>query len=133
MRQSECFQAELGRIEAEARAARAFYEAQAASHWCHAVAGTLREEALLVHGTQAAVWIAAAGVRVADSCFTLGGGAALYETSPLQRRLRDLHAAAQHAAVHQRHYAGAGRLRLDRDLAPPQAPSATLSVLSGPV
>jgi len=40
------------------------------------------------------------------------GGSALYETSPLQRRLRDLHAAGQHAAVQQRHYVGAGKLLL---------------------
>jgi hypothetical protein len=51
-------------------------------------------------------------VRVADVCFALGGGSALYETSPLQRRLRDLHAAAQHAVAHQRHYVSAGKLLL---------------------
>ena len=51
-------------------------------------------------------------VRVADSCFTIAGGSAVYETSPLQRRLRDLHAAAQHAAVQQRQYVGAGKLLL---------------------
>jgi len=44
---------------------------------------------------------------------TPGGSSALYETSPLQRRLRDLHAAAQHAAAQPRHYVGAGRLPLD--------------------
>jgi alkylation response protein AidB-like acyl-CoA dehydrogenase len=131
MRQSEIFQAELGRIEVEVRAARAFFEAQAASHWRHAVAGTLKEEGLLIQGTQAAIWIATTCVRAADSCFTLGGGGALYEASPLQRRMRDLHAAAQHAAVHQRHYVGAGKLLLDSAFVPPQASGA--SVLSGPV
>jgi Rieske [2Fe-2S] domain/Acyl-CoA dehydrogenase, C-terminal domain len=37
---------------------------------------------------------------------------AVYESSPLQRRLRDLHAAAQHAAIHQRHYVAAGKVAL---------------------
>ena len=46
------------------------------------------------------------------SAFRLGGGSALYEASPLQRRMRDLHAAAQHAAVHQRNYGNAGKLLL---------------------
>jgi alkylation response protein AidB-like acyl-CoA dehydrogenase len=119
MRLSEIFQAELGRIQAEVRAARAFFEAQAASHWHHAVAGTLNDEGLLIQGTQAAIWVATTCVRAADSCFTLGGGGALYESSPLQRRLRDLHAAAQHAAVHQRHYVGAGKLLLDSAFVPP--------------
>jgi alkylation response protein AidB-like acyl-CoA dehydrogenase len=47
MRASEIFQYELGRIEAELRAARAFCQVQAGSHWHHALAGTLNDEALL--------------------------------------------------------------------------------------
>jgi hypothetical protein len=39
---------------------------------------------------------------------------ALYETSPLQRRLRDLHVAAQHAIAQQRQYASVGKLVLQR-------------------
>jgi alkylation response protein AidB-like acyl-CoA dehydrogenase len=112
MRDSETFQSELGRLAAEVRAARAFLEAQAAGHWRHACAGTLKDEALLAQSMQAAVWLVTTCVRVADACFTLGGSSALYETSPLQRRLRDLHVAAQHAVVHQRHYASAGKLLL---------------------
>jgi Acyl-CoA dehydrogenase, C-terminal domain len=49
----------------------------------------------------------------ADACFALGGGSALYDFSPLQRRLRDLHAAAQHAIAQQRNYASAGKLILN--------------------
>ena len=133
MRQSEVFQAELGRIEAEVRAVRAFFEAQAASHWRHAVAGTLKDEGLLIQGTQAAIWLATTCVHVADSCFALGGASALYETSPLQRRMRDLHAAAQHAAVQQRHYLGAGKLLLESAFVPPQASSGASSILPVPV
>jgi alkylation response protein AidB-like acyl-CoA dehydrogenase len=112
MRDTELFQQDLGRIEAEFRAARAYADAQTESHWRHALAGTLKDEALLIQGAQAATWITSACVRVADECFRLGGGSALYETSPLQRRARDLHAAAQHAGVHQRIYGGAGKLLL---------------------
>jgi alkylation response protein AidB-like acyl-CoA dehydrogenase len=113
MRDSETFQGELGRIAAELRAARAFLEVQAARHWRHALAGTLIDEALLTEGTQTATWLAATCVRVADACFALGGSSALYESSPLQRRLRDLHTAAQHAIAQQRNYASAGKLLLD--------------------
>jgi alkylation response protein AidB-like acyl-CoA dehydrogenase len=112
MRDSETFQGELGRVAAEIRAARALLQAQAASHWRHALAGTLKDEALLVQGTQTAIWLATTCVRAADACFALGGSSALYETSPLQRRLRDLHAAAQHAVAQQRHYVSAGKLLL---------------------
>ena len=113
MRHSETFQGELGRIAAELRAARAFLEVQAASHWSHALAGTLKNEALLTQVTQTAIWLATTCVRATDACFALGGGSALYDTSPLQRRLRDLHTSAQHYGVQQRHYVKAGKLLLD--------------------
>jgi alkylation response protein AidB-like acyl-CoA dehydrogenase len=112
MRDSETFQGELGRVAAEIGAARAFLQVQAASHWRHALAGTLKDEALFTQGTQTAIWLVTTCVRGADACFALGGGSALYETSPLQRRLRDLHVAAQHAAAQQRHYVSAGKLLL---------------------
>jgi indole-3-acetate monooxygenase len=112
MRDSDSFLGELGRVAAELRAARALLQVQASSHWRHALAGTLKEEALLTQGLQTAVWIAATCTRAAATCFALGGSTALYETSPLQRRLRDVHAAAQHAVAQQRHYASAGKLLL---------------------
>jgi alkylation response protein AidB-like acyl-CoA dehydrogenase len=118
MRDTETFQGELGRAAADLGAAQAYLHAQAASHWRHALAGTLADQALLTQGTQAAIWIAAACVRVANSCFALGGSSAVYDTSPLQRRLCDLQTAAQHTAVQQRHYVGAGKLLLDNALAP---------------
>jgi indole-3-acetate monooxygenase len=112
MRETETFQFELGRVTAELRAARAFHQVQVASHWRRAVAGTLKDEVLLTQGTQTGIWVATTCVRVADACFTLGGGSAVYESSPLQRRVRDLHTAAQHVAVQQRHYVAAGKAAL---------------------
>jgi hypothetical protein len=79
------------------------------------------------------VWLATICVRAVDACFALGGGSALYETSPLQRRLRDLHAAAQHGAVQQLHYASAGKLRLssvELDDRPPEKTS--MRIVSAP-
>jgi alkylation response protein AidB-like acyl-CoA dehydrogenase len=112
MRDSEVLQYELGCAQANFRAARSYLEIQAASHWSHARAGTLREVALMTEGTQAAVWITNACLRVAETCFALGGGSAVYADSMLQRRLRDLHVAAQHYSVQQRHYVDAGKLFL---------------------
>jgi alkylation response protein AidB-like acyl-CoA dehydrogenase len=63
----------------------------------------------LTEGAQTAIWIATTCARVADACFTLAGGSAVYDSSPLQRRMRDLHAATQHALVQQRHYVDAGK------------------------
>ena len=117
------FQAELGRISADLRAAQAFLDAQVAGHWRQALAGILKDDALLAQGIQAAIWIAATCIRVADGCFTLAGGAALYETSPLQRRMRDLHVAAQHASAQPRNYVSAGKLILGETTAKSQVVS----------
>jgi alkylation response protein AidB-like acyl-CoA dehydrogenase len=109
MRESESFQVELGRAAADVRAAAGFLQAQAASHWQHTIAGALKDEAFSSQATQTAIWLTATCVRAVDACFTLAGSAAVYNTSALQRRLRDIHVAAQHGAVQQRHYVTAGR------------------------
>jgi alkylation response protein AidB-like acyl-CoA dehydrogenase len=108
MQDSEIFKFELGRVVADLRAARALLTVQVASQWHHAVAGTRMGEALLAESSQAAVWTTTTCVRVADVCFALAGGSAVYENSPLQQRLRDLHVAGQHARLQQRHYVSAG-------------------------
>ena len=118
MRESEIFQAELGRIGADIRAARAFCQAEHARYWRHALAGTLKTPALQAEATQGAIWLASICTRATDACFALGGGASVYDNSSLQRRLRDLHVAGQHAAVHQRHYVDAGKLLLQADAKP---------------
>jgi alkylation response protein AidB-like acyl-CoA dehydrogenase len=110
MRDSEVFQYELGCAHANFRAARSYLEIQAASHWSHARAGTLRDVALMTEGIQAGVWVTNACLSVAETCFALGGGSAVYENSMLQRRLRDLQVAAQHFALQQRQYVDAGKL-----------------------
>ena len=105
------------RDEAELRAARALCQVQAGSHWHHALAGTLNNEALLAQGTQTAIWVTATYVRVVDACIAAGGGSALYESSRLQQRMRDVHVTAQHVDVQQRHYVTSGKLLLDSSAA----------------
>ncbi len=56
----------------------------------------------------AGVWVTHAAVRVCDAGFTLAGASALYEASPIQRRMRDMNAAAQHAVVQKQNYQGLG-------------------------
>lgn len=116
MRNSEMFQAELGRIHADLRAARAFLDNQLAHHWRHAMAGTLRNDEFRMQTAQNTVWIAATCGRAVDACFALAGGSAVYESSSLQRRLRDFRTGAQHAVAQPRNYAAAGKLLLDSTL-----------------
>jgi alkylation response protein AidB-like acyl-CoA dehydrogenase len=118
-RESELFQFGLGRTEADIRAARAFLQCQAERYWRDALGGTPRNDALslqAVQVSQAAAWVNATSVRAVDACFALGGGTAIYASSPLQRRMRDLHVAAQHAAVQQRNFASAGKQLLENSL-----------------
>ena len=66
MRDSETFQFELGRVAAEVRAARAFLDGQARSHWRHALSGTLKGEVLFMEGAQTAIWLVTTCVRIAE-------------------------------------------------------------------
>jgi alkylation response protein AidB-like acyl-CoA dehydrogenase len=84
LRESETFQYELGRIEADVRAARAMQEAAAAEHWHHALDGTM-DAVSIARATQAAVWVTTTCVWAADACFALGGGGAIYDSSSQQR------------------------------------------------
>jgi indole-3-acetate monooxygenase len=57
MRDSELFQAELGRVEADLNAARAYLQAQVANHWSHALNGTLEKEPFLTQTAQTSAWL----------------------------------------------------------------------------
>jgi alkylation response protein AidB-like acyl-CoA dehydrogenase len=116
MRDSELLQAELGRIEADLNAARAYLQIQAASHWSHALNGTLKTEPFLTQTIQTSAWLGTTCVRVANDCFALGGSNAVYETSALQHRLRDLLVASQHLIAQKRQYVTSGKLLLETQL-----------------
>jgi alkylation response protein AidB-like acyl-CoA dehydrogenase len=110
--ETERFKEGLARLDAELMAARALLETQIASVWQDSARPPAKDLVGVAEQLQAAIWITAACVRVAEGCFELAGSRAVYESSSLQRRVRDLRVAAQHAAVHPRHYimAGAGVL-----------------------
>ena len=106
------FQHEFGRIGAELRAARALLEVQAANHWRRAVDGSLDSKADFAESLQTSAWIHTACTNVVSACYTLGGSSAVLNTSPLQRRLRDIHATRQHVFAQERFYASAGAHQL---------------------
>jgi len=112
MQESPVFQYELGQLDADLAAARALTEQCAERHWARAEAGILGDPAAFAESLQAGVWVTETSLKIAAGCFTLGGGTALYETSPLQRRMRDMNGAAQHALVQRQNYLGLGAGRL---------------------
>lgn len=91
-------QLELAHAEADVRAARALVIHAFARAWETVREGrenTLEERAGM---TMAAVQAMRLCTHAVDVVFHRAGGVALYETSPLQRCFRDLHAGGQHIA-----------------------------------
>jgi indole-3-acetate monooxygenase len=106
--ETERFKEGLARLDAELMAARTLLDAQITSVWQNPERSAAKDLAGVAEQLQAAVWITSASVRVAEGCFELAGSRAVYESSPLQRRVRDLRVAAQHVTVHPRQYVTAG-------------------------
>jgi alkylation response protein AidB-like acyl-CoA dehydrogenase len=112
LRDSAVFQHRFGQIGAELRAARALLEVQAAKCWRRAVEGTLDGKADFAESLQCSAWIHATCSDIVSGCYTLGGSSVVLNESPLQRRLRDIHAARQHVFAQERFYASAGAHQL---------------------
>ena len=93
------FQLDLATAHTELRAARSLLHDTADSLWSSAVAReqpTLRQRA---YARAAAVWVTSRAAAAVDAAYRAGGGSSLYLDSPLQRRLRDVHAVTQHFLV----------------------------------
>ena len=56
------------------------------------------------------MWAVEQAVEVVEFAYRAGGGSALYDSSPLQRRLRDVHAVTQHFIVRPDVFAAAGQV-----------------------
>lgn len=108
LRDSIVFQHELGKLQAAWRAARALLRVQAEDLWERALAGTLDGTADFTESLQGSAWIHSTCADVVRECYRLGGSSSIFHSSPLQRRLRDIHAAKQHVFAQDRFYARAG-------------------------
>jgi indole-3-acetate monooxygenase len=93
------FQLDLATADVELRAARSLLHDAVAGLWSAALDGRepSLEERARVRAT--AAWVTTRAVAVVDTAYRVGGGSAVYDDSPLQRRLRDVHAIAQHFLV----------------------------------
>lgn len=93
------FQFELAGADAELRAARALLHEDARDAWASGVAAEefTPEQRARIRAT--VVFAVGRAVAVVDTAYRAGGGSALYDDSPLQRRLRDVHAITQHFLV----------------------------------
>jgi alkylation response protein AidB-like acyl-CoA dehydrogenase len=99
MADDETIQIEVLRLEAALRSARSYVFDAVGQLWDGVAGGdpvTLRQRAQVVAAVGQAF---RSGLQVVDTAFRLAGGGALYESSPLQRCFRDLHAGSQHLAL----------------------------------
>ena len=115
---SPSFQVDLAVADTELRAARGLLYETAASVWQTAVDGrpyTLEQRARI---RAAAVWVTERAVAIVDMAYRAGGGSSIYDASPLQRRLRDVHAVAQHFLVRRDTLETAGAILAGQDLEP---------------
>ena len=102
----------MARGEAALRAARELLYAEIERGWAQARRSggvSVPERAAL---RLAATHATATSADVVDMAYGLGGGTSIYETSPLQRHFRDVHAATQHMLVGPQTWELTGRLLL---------------------
>jgi indole-3-acetate monooxygenase len=110
------FQNQLADADARLRAARALLYADGERAWATAAAGTpfTPDHRARIRATN--TWVTRTAASVVDMAYTAGGGSSIYSSSPLQRRLRDIHALTQHFAVKLDTFTKAGAVMAGQDV-----------------
>ena len=110
------FQFELATADTDVRAARCLLDREAERAWAAAATGdplTMEHRAQL---RSSAVWAVERATAVVTAAYRAGGGTSLYSECPLQRRLRDVHALAQHFIVRRDTLVTAGAILAGQDV-----------------
>lgn len=105
-------QAAVGEAEAAVRAARALYYTAIEEAWEAAQQDAPVGESLRLGLRLAATHAVRTAAEVARAMYDLGGGTAIYQDSPLQRRFRDAHTATAHFQVNPAIWELTGRVLL---------------------
>jgi alkylation response protein AidB-like acyl-CoA dehydrogenase len=115
LRDKPTVQAMVGRSHALLQSAREFYYATARSmpHWAKSGAPLTLDQRAQVR--LAVAQIGDVSKQVVRDLVDLSGGSSVYETCPLERHLRDVHAATQHVQVSPNNFEFAGRVILGLD------------------
>jgi alkylation response protein AidB-like acyl-CoA dehydrogenase len=102
-------QTELARAEVALRSARTYLVDQVATAWDTVIAGGNVGVDTRVAIRLAGAHAAETAAKVVDTVYTMGGGAAVFDSNLLQRCLRDVHVATQHIMVAPRLYETMGK------------------------
>jgi indole-3-acetate monooxygenase len=109
------FQHNLARAEISLRAATAALRQEAETFWAAVNTGKIPTPADRAQTSATGAWAAATAAAVVDTCYTAAGGTAVYDSSSLQRYLRDVHTLTQHVAVADGWFTRAGIALLGKD------------------
>ncbi|HYL58000.1 MAG TPA: acyl-CoA dehydrogenase family protein [Candidatus Acidoferrales bacterium] len=115
MADAPLFQYRLGHADTSLRAARILLRSEADALWESACAGRPPSPADRARLMGAITWAAHTACAVVDACYKAGGGTAPYDSSPLQRCMRDIQTLTQHAAVAESWLSGTGLALLGRN------------------
>lgn len=114
--QSGSMQAELAKAEAMLRSARAFLHDELHTAWETAACGGRVDVPTRARIRLACVNASTSAAKATDAAYTMAGGTAVYDTSPLQRCMRDAHVATQHLMVSPRLYETLGKHLFGHDV-----------------
>ncbi len=115
MAESELVQVRLASAEAELRAAQALMTETLDEVYGYAEKGDALTPMHKARLRLAATFAAQASARSVDTAYNLGGGGSVFDTSPLQRYLRDVHVMTQHVMVGETTLKPVGRILLGLD------------------
>ncbi|MEV4665163.1 acyl-CoA dehydrogenase family protein [Micromonospora echinofusca] len=96
---SPAFRLQLGRADLDVRAARALLRDLADDLWAACATDPAAIPALHPRISAALPWVTERAAAAVDTCYRAAGGGAARDSSPLQRRFRDIHTFSQHAAA----------------------------------
>jgi alkylation response protein AidB-like acyl-CoA dehydrogenase len=111
-------QIDVGRAEAVLRAGRAFLFEAIEELWKELEGGrapSMRQRALV---RLAVAHATAASTQAVDLVYEAAGGTALFETTPIERCFRDVHATTQHIGTSSNNYEAGGRVMLGLEWGP---------------
>ncbi len=112
MRERPVFQLHIADAIAAVRSARAWHREETASMWETVRAGQVPDMQARARLTLASSNATRAAAHATQLAYIACGGAANYLTSPLQRSLRDVHAATQHAGTSPNNFEASAKLLL---------------------
>jgi alkylation response protein AidB-like acyl-CoA dehydrogenase len=116
--QDPVFRHSLGEHALRLASMRALLDQATERAWQAGLVGRPLSARETLEGRTMAGYVTAECVKIVDAAYTMAGSVSLYDASPLQRRLRDIHVATQHVAATGESYRTLGAVLVGEELSP---------------